>query len=49
MPDGAKFSNKPDYAWRSAPRKPPRGGKPLLSIRARLIVLALLAVAPLMF
>jgi len=49
MPDGAKFSNKPDYAWRSAPRKPPRGGEPLLSIRARLIVLALLAVAPLMF
>jgi diguanylate cyclase (GGDEF)-like protein len=32
-----------------APRKPSRRGKPTLSIRARLIVLALLAVAPLMF
>ena len=49
MPDGVTFSDKSDTAWRSAPRKPLRGGKPLLSIRVRLIVLALLAVAPLMF
>ena len=50
MPDGgAKFSDKPSIALRRTPRKPPRGGKPMLSIRARLIVLALLAVAPLMF
>src|SRR5579864_7816852 len=48
MPDGARFS-KLGYALRNTWRKPPRGGKPLLSIRARLIVLALLAVAPLMF
>jgi diguanylate cyclase (GGDEF)-like protein len=50
MPDdGARSSNKPDDALRGTPRKSPRGGKPMLSIRARLIVLALLAVAPLMF
>src|SRR5579864_7342295 len=48
MPDGARFS-KLGYALRNTWRKPPRGGKPLLSVRARLIVLALLAVAPLMF
>jgi len=34
---------------RSKPRKPSRRGKPILSIRARLMVLALLAIAPLMF
>jgi diguanylate cyclase (GGDEF)-like protein len=50
MPDDrAKSSHKLDIALRSTLRKLPRGGKPLLSIRARLIVLALLAVAPLMF
>ena len=50
MPDdGARFSNKLDNVLRSTPRKPPRAAKLLLSIRARLIVLALLAVAPLMF
>jgi diguanylate cyclase (GGDEF)-like protein len=50
MPDdGVRSSTKLDTGFRSTPRKPPRGGKPLLSIRARLIVLALLAVAPLMF
>src|ERR1051326_2104385 len=50
MPDdGVSFSNRADSVLRSAPSRAPRGGKPLLSIRARLIVLALLAVAPLMF
>ena len=49
MPDGVRFSNKPDCATRNTQRLPLRAGKPLLSIRARLIVLALLAVAPLMF
>jgi diguanylate cyclase (GGDEF)-like protein len=50
MPDnGVRSSAKLDAGSRSMPGKPPRGGKPLLSIRARLIVLALLAVAPLMF
>jgi diguanylate cyclase (GGDEF)-like protein len=34
---------------RAKPRKPPTRGKPILSIRARLIVLALVAMAPLMF
>ncbi len=33
----------------SEARKPPRRGKPILSIRARLIVLALLAITPLVF
>ncbi|HZR62673.1 MAG TPA: diguanylate cyclase [Xanthobacteraceae bacterium] len=47
--DGVRSSNKLDTGFRSTSRQPPRGGKPLLSIRARLIVLALLAVAPLMF
>jgi diguanylate cyclase (GGDEF)-like protein len=46
---GSKSSNRPDRALSSALRKLPRGAKPLLSIRARLILLALLAVAPLMF
>jgi diguanylate cyclase (GGDEF)-like protein len=46
MPDaGTKLHGKS----RGAPRKPLKHGKPMLSIRARLIVLALLAVAPLMF
>jgi diguanylate cyclase (GGDEF)-like protein len=50
MPDnGIRSSTKLDGGSRSMPGKPPRGGKPMLSIRARLIVLALLAVAPLMF
>lgn len=50
MPDdGARSSNKLDNVLRGMPRKPPRAAKPLLSIRARLILLALLAVAPLMF
>ena len=49
MPDdGVRSSTKLDTGFRSTPHTPPRG-KPLLSIRARLIVLALLAVAPLMF
>jgi diguanylate cyclase (GGDEF)-like protein len=45
MSDGAKFPSRSV----NAPRKPSQRGKPTLSIRARLIVLALLAVAPLMF
>ena len=45
MPDGVIIPNKSA----KAPRKPLRRGRPTLSIRARLIVLALLAVAPLMF
>ncbi len=45
MPDGVPFSKRSE----SARRKPLRRGKPTLSIRARLIVLALLAVTPLMF
>jgi diguanylate cyclase (GGDEF)-like protein len=45
MPDGVAFPNKSAKAQ----RKPLRRGRPTLSIRARLIVLALLAVAPLMF
>lgn len=50
MPDnGVRSSTKLGTGSRSMPGKPPRGGKPMLSIRARLIVLALLAVAPLMF
>jgi diguanylate cyclase (GGDEF)-like protein len=45
MPDGVAFPNKSAKAQ----RKPLRRERPTLSIRARLIVLALLAVAPLMF
>jgi diguanylate cyclase (GGDEF)-like protein len=45
MPDGVTFPNKSAKAQ----RKPLRRSRPTLSIRARLIVLALLAVAPLMF
>jgi diguanylate cyclase (GGDEF)-like protein len=45
MPDGVVFPNKSAKAQ----RQPLRRGRPTLSIRARLIVLALLAVAPLMF
>jgi diguanylate cyclase (GGDEF)-like protein len=48
MPDGATFPNRSQNAL-NAPRKPLRHRQPTLSIRARLIVLALLAVAPLMF
>jgi len=48
MPDGATFPNRSQNTLNAA-RKPSRGGKPTLSIRTRLIVLALLAVAPLMF
>src|ERR1700761_855163 len=45
MPDGVTFPTKSA----NTQRKPLRRERPTLSIRARLIVLALLAVAPLMF